>query len=487
MYSTPELTDKNLPFVGADAWKDLKILNDIGPKVTGTRENEVLAVNFLKKRIENIMQKANPAQNLHFDHQIVTGNFNLAFNPGMASVYRSVQNLVVKVEGESPSAVLLNCHFDTVFGSPGASDDGANCAIMLEILSIMSSRDAKSHNTIIFLFNGAEETVLKSAHGFVAHHKWAKDAKVLINLESAGSGGKEILFQSGPGNSWLINHYTSVKRPFAQVSSEEIFQSGVIPSDTDFRIFRDFGNIVGFDLAHFVKGYRYHTKYDHIDYLTLGNIQRTGENVLELLLSLSNGSELDNIEQFDKNDLAVYYDFLGIVFVNYTKELGSIINFIITILSIAVPYLSLKKATTPAHSKHILKETFLGLISVAIGFATSLLICYLTAYVLDKSGHSMTWFRNTFLELGIYTSSSVWFLMVGYDVIDLVFADKRSPLSLGLKVQARINGVNILWGILTIGMTIYGIRSAYLFMVILMINLFATITIGLLKLQNSGE
>lgn len=53
--------------------------------------------------------------------------------------------------------------------------------------------------------------------------------------------------------------------------------------------------MVGFDFAHFVKGYRYHTKFDHIDYLTIGNIQRTGENVLELTLSLAN-DELDNLD-----------------------------------------------------------------------------------------------------------------------------------------------------------------------------------------------
>lgn len=54
--------------------------------------------------------------------------------------------------------------------------------------------------------------------------------------------------------------------------------------------------MVGLDFAHFVKGYRYHTKFDHIDYLTIGNIQRTGENVLELALSLANGAELDDLD-----------------------------------------------------------------------------------------------------------------------------------------------------------------------------------------------
>lgn len=181
----------------------------------------------------------------------------------------------------------------------------------------------------------------------------------------------------------------------------------------------------------------------------------------------------------------MYFDFLGVVLVNYTKEIGSIINFVVTILAITVPYLSLKKSTVSIHSKHILKETFLGLISIFVGVAASLLVCYVTAYFLDKTGHSMSWYRNTFMAIGIYSSATVWFLLFAYDVFDMVFANKQSPLSLGLKVQARINGINIFWGILTIGLTVLGIRSAYLFMFVLLINLLSTIGIFLFKLQNS--
>jgi Zn-dependent M28 family amino/carboxypeptidase len=151
----------------------------------------------------------------------------------MVTLYRKIQNIVVRLDGsESTNALMLNCHFDSVPGSPGAGDDGANCAIMLELLSILSTRNTRNRHAIVFVFNGAEETGLRASHGFITQHKWASDIKAFINLEAAGSGGKESLFQTGPGNTWMLDHYKAVHRPFAQCAGEEIFQSGVIPSDT---------------------------------------------------------------------------------------------------------------------------------------------------------------------------------------------------------------------------------------------------------------
>lgn len=45
----------------------------------------------------------------------------------------------------------------------------------------------------------------------------------------------------------IIQQYYSkyIKHPFATTLGEEIFQLGIIPSDTDFRNFRDYGHIPG--------------------------------------------------------------------------------------------------------------------------------------------------------------------------------------------------------------------------------------------------
>ena len=45
--------------------------------------------------------------------------------------------------------------------SLGGSDDGAGCAVMLEILRIITQSPKILKHSIIFLFNGAEENILQ--------------------------------------------------------------------------------------------------------------------------------------------------------------------------------------------------------------------------------------------------------------------------------------------------------------------------------------
>lgn len=152
-------------FVGERAESYLKRLTEIGTKVVGSYENEVLAVDLLKREINFIIQQAEPAHLIEMDIQRPTGSYYLLLKPyGFRNYYANIQNIVVKIgphNNESRHSVLVNCHYDTVPESPGASDNGLNCAVMLEILRKLSNSKKPLPNNVIFLFNGAEENPLQ--------------------------------------------------------------------------------------------------------------------------------------------------------------------------------------------------------------------------------------------------------------------------------------------------------------------------------------
>lgn len=108
-------------FIAERAYRILKNLTDFGPRTAGSYENEVLAVNILKREIETIIKEANPKNKIELDVQKASGAFNLEFLDGMTNVYTDVQNVVVKISSnkESKNSLLLNCHFDSVVDSPG--------------------------------------------------------------------------------------------------------------------------------------------------------------------------------------------------------------------------------------------------------------------------------------------------------------------------------------------------------------------------------
>lgn len=51
---------------------------------------------------------------------------------------------------------------------------------------------------------------------------------------------------SGPSHPWLVRAYAeSAPYPTGTIFGQDMFQSGIIPSDTDYRIYRDFGEVPG--------------------------------------------------------------------------------------------------------------------------------------------------------------------------------------------------------------------------------------------------
>uniref|UniRef100_A0A2M4BDD8 FXNA-like protease n=1 Tax=Anopheles marajoara TaxID=58244 RepID=A0A2M4BDD8_9DIPT len=470
-------------FIAERAWSSLKSLNDIGPKPVGSQANEVMAHEFLLKELQSITATKHPNQQLEIDQQTVTGVFNISLlDQSMTSMYRNVQNVVVRLAGKGVQSLLVNCHFDSVASSPGASDDGASCAVMLEVLRVLSRSSERNRHTITFLFNGAEETMFQAGHGFITQHAWAADVRAFLNLESSGSGGKEILFQAGPQHPWLIEAYArSIRHPYAHAFGEEIFQLGLIPSDTDFRMFRDYGEVPGMDFAHIANGYRYHTRYDSMDFLSLNVLQRTGDNILQLTRELANGDELAIVDPAKLPvGQKVFFDFVGLFFVQYDIATSRIINFSVSTLSAVVPLLMLLHNRRTHGYLNVLRECWFGLAGTVLGTVFSLVSCTTIARQVDFLGNSMSWYTNTYLILGMYCCPALLAHCFVYLFLTAFYSNTKSELTHGEMTQARLVGVNIFWALITVTATLAGFRGAYISMVLLLCSLASSSLNGLL-------
>jgi len=78
--------------------------------------------------------------------------------------YRNHKNIVMRIssnvsEDDDPS-LLVNGHFDSPLGSPGAADCGSCVASMLELSRLIIDSGWVPPRPVIFLFNGAEELFL---------------------------------------------------------------------------------------------------------------------------------------------------------------------------------------------------------------------------------------------------------------------------------------------------------------------------------------
>lgn len=344
-------------FSGERAYEHLLNLTAIGPRVAGSYENEVAAVAALVAAARAVAGAASAHNRLQLDVHTASGGFPLAFLDGMNNVYRDVQSVVGRVSpagGAGPrprTALLLNCHFDTVPDSPGASDDGAGCAVVLEAARALAASGRPLRHDVVFLLNGAEENILQASHAFVTRHPWAASVRAFLNLEACGAGGREVLFQAGPRDPWLLEVYADqVPHPFASSLAQELFESGLIPADTDFRIFRDFGNLSGVDFAWSANGYVYHTRLDTAERVGAAALQRTGDNVLALVRGVLDGDWLRSAPEADAR-APVFFDVLGAWVVCVRAPLAA---------CAAVATLALAAAHAHRHQRAARRRLFVG-------------------------------------------------------------------------------------------------------------------------------
>ncbi|EDW09407.2 endoplasmic reticulum metallopeptidase 1 [Drosophila mojavensis] len=453
-------------FVAERAQRLLQSYDSIGPKVVGSIANEELTVGFLLEEVANVRAAMRAdLYELEVDVQQSSGAY---MHWNMVNMYQGVQNVVVKLStrsSASESYLLLNSHFDSKPGSPGSGDDGTMVIVMLEVLRQMAISGQPFEHPIVFLFNGAEENPLQASHGFITQHKWAKNCKALINLEVAGSGGRDLLFQTGPNHPWLMRYYKeNAKHPFATTMAEEIFQAGILPSDTDFRIFRYYGQVPGLDMAQIKNGYVYHTEFDSYAAVPRASLQNSGENALALVRAFANASEMYDTEAHSEGK-SVFFDFLGLFIVCYSETTGKILNCCIAVVSLVLVGISLwrmaRVSELPLGHISLLFATILALHVLGVLFSVGLPL--LMGVLFDAGNGSLTYFTHTWLMIGLYICPAI----IGLSLPTTLYYSLRKNLKIShaYHLHMSLHAHCVVLALIAIVLTAISLRTPYLCMI----------------------
>ncbi|XP_026735434.1 endoplasmic reticulum metallopeptidase 1-like isoform X2 [Trichoplusia ni] len=327
--------DDSITFSEEVAYRHLLRIVGDEPRVAGTLYH-LNKTHDMKAIVDEVALQAN--QVVRTDWQFASGDYFHNSSASFVNIYQNASNIVALLEGESGflpngtigSSILVNCHYDSVPYALGASDNAAFCAIMVETLTKMSRSKQKLKHNVVFLFNGAEENGLQASHAFL-QHPWAEGVTAVINLDAAGMNGKPTIFQATDPR--VLNAYSrSVPRPNAQGLAEFMFYSGIIPSDTDFRIWREFGNIQGIDIAFVKWAHVYHTRNDRPELLLPGVLQNAGDMLLALASRLADTPAMrDKVESTSE----VYYDYLNVFLVSYSFPVSYAVDICIALFGLA--------------------------------------------------------------------------------------------------------------------------------------------------------
>src|SRR5689334_12400226 len=124
-----------------------------------------------------------------------------------------VRNVIATIPGTaSTGRIFLVAHTDSVQVGPGANDDAAGTATILEVARALLT-GPKLRNDVVLLLTDGEEACLCGAKAFVDQHPLAKDGGIVLNLEARGSSGPAIMFETAKNNRRLVDVYGQAPKP----------------------------------------------------------------------------------------------------------------------------------------------------------------------------------------------------------------------------------------------------------------------------------
>jgi hypothetical protein len=373
--------------------------------------------------------------------------------PGASPVIAgSVENIFARLPGSGNSkAVMLTGHYDSVPTGPGASDDGAAVAAMLENVRALKAGPSLK-NDVIFLFTDGEEVGLLGAQAFVNERPVAQDIGLVLNFEARGSSGPSLMYETSNGNRWLIEEFAkAAPRPAANSLMYEVYR--LLPNNTDLTVFKRAG-LPGLNFAYIDQSTHYHTQLDNVETIAEGSLQHQGSYALALTRHFG---DLDL--RTTSNGNAIYFDVLGAFLVHYPASW--VLPFTVLLLLLLITGIVLGY-----------RRKRLTLKGMALGFTAFLLSMIGAGLIVSLVWRLASSMHNEYSEMSFGDTYNSRLYLVGFVALTLAltsalylwFGKRTSVLNLWA-------GALIWWMIFLILTTLFLPGGSYLFAWALLFNL----------------
>ena len=322
----------------------------------------------------------------------------------------NMKNVIVHIPANGGNrtgeAIMFMGHTDSVPMGPGASDDTVACATMLEAIRYYLDKMENGYtisNDLFFCFVNGEEYGLYGSKALEAEFTGFDDVlnrvKFFTNLESRGTSGTLIMFETAKNNYNTIKLFSEVNKSLFTCSIATLVYD-TMPNSTDFTTFKE--AYQGLNMANITGGEDYHTQNDNIESVGASYLSQQAQIVDALIGRLAN-YELSRL--YEAEESAIFFSYLNITTVVYNHA---------TVIALAVICILLLLANIvigAVKKQQRLKKTakaFVGIVGGLVLSAGAAFICYFVFQliavlfgVIDIHMVGTIMYSNTAIVIGI--------------------------------------------------------------------------------------
>jgi alkaline phosphatase isozyme conversion protein len=268
--ANPETITKPTPEFGTLSFIHLKALENIGPRVAGS-DQEQKAGEYIYSVFQSI------------GYSPVIQQFSAWDENG--TKYQSA-NVIATKNGNSTEEIIVGAHYDSVDVGRGADDNASGVGVMLEVAELVFSLETPY--TIRFIAFGSEENDLDGSYYFVGQLSPAelKNIIAMVNLDSLVAGDIAYVYSDeGPKaflRDWVLNWSAENGFPLNTIRDVDLSDDGW--PTADYGPFQEEGIAFAyFEATNWALGERdgytqvnpkygeeghiWHTEYDNSNYL----------------------------------------------------------------------------------------------------------------------------------------------------------------------------------------------------------------------------